>query len=236
MNALEQVEREIAEFRQQIERSSTMLDTLSSIQMEFEDLARTHQSIKSSVGSGQVSPADLEQLRQRLQDQLSSLEKLIDSIRKEVLGELATAQDNLTTANRNLKTDLSQQMSRLKQDVESKLIFLENELVQPKETIQSYVAEFEARVRTELRAVLNRIEQSGFSPTHLERLDKLDTRLQAAKTSIKAQDNRIDGTRTIAMIAAAMAIAALAVSVVTEFVGNPPLPGGETTEQSRRLN
>jgi DNA repair exonuclease SbcCD ATPase subunit len=219
MNAIEHVEQELAELRRRLEQSFGVIDALVGIQTEFEDLAKTYQNLKN----GSNGADHLAQFRETVNRRLTDLEKVIESTRKENIEELMNAQNELSAADRNLKAEMLQQITKLKLEVEGLFSTLKDEWAQPKEAMQAYVSEFESRLRTELRSALNRMEQSGFSPQHLEKLDKLDTRLHALKGTMISTDKQVKSLRQGLTVAIILSLVAIALPVVLTLAGGDRL-------------
>ena len=224
MNELEQVEQELGELRQQLEQAFGVLDALAQVQAEFEDLAKTHQTLKIYADESKINNKSFGQFQEKVNERLIAMERMLEASQQELRGEFINAQGELSNASRNLRTELAQQMGQLKREIDKQFLAFQQEWTGPRDEMQAYVDEFESRVRTELRAVINRIEQSGFTPDHLDRIDKLSTQVQGLRTSLRNTDDRTRGAQGWAVAALVTAILALVTPVILQLSGffDPP--------------
>jgi small-conductance mechanosensitive channel len=85
MHNLEYVEQELSELRQRLTQSVDMLDSLSNVQEEFENLARTHQLLRANVEESQT--AGLEQLQSTIEERFAAVESRLETLDLERLKE-----------------------------------------------------------------------------------------------------------------------------------------------------
>lgn len=230
---LEQIEQSLTDLQRRLEQSFEVLDALTLIQTQFQDLAQTYQSLKHRIETVDVVQTQLQQLqtevdhrythlevaiataqktadqlddliRQRLQplesaiasqqaamdevlqekiqQRLGQLEKVIESVQQASQHQLANTCSELTVADQTLRTELV--------DLRREVTSLRQEWSEPQAMMQDFILEFEERVKAELKTAIHRLNQSGFNPVHLERLEKLDNQLQSVKTSLRSADQR----------------------------------------------
>ena len=234
MNAIDHVEQELADLRLRLEQSFGVIDALVNIQTEFEDLAKTYQNLKNGLNSAD----QIAQFQATVNRRLTDLEKILESTRKEQIEELIAARNELSSADRTLKAEMLQQVAALKAEIEGGIAKLKQEWTQPNKSMQAYFSELEARLRSELHTAINRMEHSGFNPQELEKLDKLDTRLQTLKGTTLSTDKQIKSLRqgmTLAIVLSLLAIALPIVSIVLSGgyrINTQPSPSADPTAPS----
>lgn len=60
----------------------------------------------------------------------------------------------------------------------------------PREAMQIHIESMESRLRTELRGALSRIDQAGFSPMQIEKVEKLDVQVRGLRNALRTAERR----------------------------------------------
>ena len=167
MTDLAQVERELAELANQLKQSFKVLDGLAQVQLQFEELSQTHQKLKDYLDQNGSSGGNITQLKQALDDRLRELEVGIQSGWADINRQIASAQSDLTLADRNLNTELR----TYRQEIDQRLDLMSQEWEEQREALQVPIEDFEARLRSEMKAAMNWVTQSGVNSGQVEMLD-----------------------------------------------------------------
>lgn len=194
---IEKIEQKLAGFSQQIAQSSSVLDNLSAIQIQFEDLAQTYESFKTYSNKVKQKNQNLEVFKIDAEQRLDDLEK-----------SLKTVQASFGT---------------LQQDWEN-----------PREAVEIYLDNMENRLRTELRGALSQLDQSGTTPAHLDKLEKLDTQVRAMRTAVRNGERRSRILQNWLVVTSIVAVMGLGLQLVTPFIKAKQAPKAATpTEEPK---
>jgi DNA repair exonuclease SbcCD ATPase subunit len=222
MTDLAHVERELADLAGQLKQSFKVLDGLADVQLRFEELSRTYQRFKEFVEKNNASLGDVSQLQKSVDQRFVELETVFKTRSEEIRNQLSRTQGELSTIDRNLNTELTQQVSLLKRDMDERFGAIIKEWQQYRETMQVPIEEFEARLMAELKATLNRMNQSsGLSSTHLE---KLDAQVLNARSTLRTVEKQVRAMRTWLVITTLLSILALGLPIAM-FISQSGLTG-----------
>lgn len=195
------------------------------------ELSRAHEALRNQVEEAKANLETFVQTQGGSDQRLAELEKLIEASWKQARNELLQAQEELSTADRTLSSEMVKQINGLKREVEGRLGTILQEWMNQREAMRAPMEEFEARLRTELRANLTRLREAGLNPASFEKLDKLETQLRAVQSSsqetnkqLRQMSKRLTFTTVIACIALALPVALVALN--TDL-----LPFGNSTSQ-----
>lgn len=225
MTDLAHVERELAELADQLKQSFKVLDGLAEIQLHFEELSLTHQRFKDYIDKNNSALGDVNQLQKTIDHRFVELETAVKTRWEEMRNQIIRTQGELSTADRNLSAEVTQQISAFKREMDERFEALLREWKQQRDTMQVPIEEFEARLMTELKATLNRMNQSGVSATNFE---KLDAQILSTRSSMRNVEKQIGAMRTWLVITTLVAIVALGLPVANLV---RQMSGNVTTEQ-----
>lgn len=226
MKELEQVEQELADLRQRLEQSLDVLDNLSQVQIEFENLAKTHQQLRSN-SSGDVTRDDFEHLEIVLHDRFAQFEQQIQTTKQDIWGALAIAQQELKNADTMLATEVEQQFDQLTQDIDARLNQLRNEWMAYRQNssdrkLEAFAETVEGNLRSEVQAAIDQIAQLGLNQNQVERLELLDGRTQKIKSSLLSIDRRVLRLRNWLALTMLVSLGAIALSLILNFPSSTP--------------
>lgn len=192
---IEKIEQKLAGFSQQIAQSSSVLDNLSAIQIQFEDLAQTYESFKTYSNKVKQKNHNLEVFKVDAEQRLEDLEKSLKSVQAS--------------------------FGTLQQDWEN-----------PREAVEIYLDNMENRLRTELRGALSQLDQSGMSPSHLDKLEKLDTQVRALRTAVRTGERRSRLLQNWLVVTSIVAVMGLGMQLFTPLIKakQAPKPTATTEE------
>jgi DNA repair exonuclease SbcCD ATPase subunit len=179
---IEQLEKKLLDFSQQISQSSSVLENLSAIQAQFEDLARTYESFKNYNSKLKQKTQNLEVFKTDAEQRLDDIEKALKSAQAA--------------------------FSNLQKDWEN-----------PREAVEIYLDNMETRLRTELRGALSQLDQSGFSATHIDKLEKLDTQVRGLRTSLRKVEQRSRILQNWLVVTSLVALMGLGMQLFAPFLG-----------------
>ncbi|NJM56885.1 MAG: hypothetical protein HC857_04825 [Synechococcales cyanobacterium RU_4_20] len=119
---IERIEQKLVGFSQQIAQSSSVLDNLSAIQLQFEDLAQTYESFKTHNGKLKQKTQSLEVFKTDAEQRIDDIEKALKSIQTS-FGNLQKDWENpreaveiyLDNMETRLRTELRGALSQLDQ-------------------------------------------------------------------------------------------------------------------------
>lgn len=175
--------------------------------------------------------------RQQLDQSMGILDNLAQV--EAQFSDLAQLYQTLRTTIRQVQDD-----SRQVAELEKRLATLEGALQRmradftafqsdcenPREAVQIYIDNLETRLRTELRAVLTRLEQSGVGPAQVEKVDKVDSLVRGLKASSRETERRLQVMQSWLVAVSLVAIVALGLPLLTPFIQGTPSPMGDTEE------
>jgi DNA repair exonuclease SbcCD ATPase subunit len=210
MTDLALVERELAELASQLKQSFRVLDELGEVQLRFEELSQTHVKFKEFVEKNNNALTDLTQLQKIVDQRFLEIEAVLKTRWDEIRNQLARTHGELSTADRNLSVELMQQLNTLKREVDDRLMLITREWERQRDEMQAPLEEFEARLMTELKAALNRMNQSGFNTTHIE---KLDAQVLNTRSSLRTVEKQMKGMRTWLVLTTLLAVLAFGLPV-----------------------
>ncbi len=157
----------------------------------------------------QKPPANLGQM----DEQLAGLNQQLAQSAS-VLDELASIQvqfDDLAQTYADFKAYAQRLQSEdgggivtLRQDMEQRFLAVENSIKDaqrsfadgggegedPREAVQIHIENLENRLRQELRGALSRIDQAGFSPVQIEKVEKLDIQMRGMRNALRTAERR----------------------------------------------
>lgn len=153
--------------------------------------------------------------------------------------DLAQLYQTLRTTIRQVQDD-SRQMAELEQRLlaldgalqrlRADFTTFQGDCENPREAVQIYIDNLETRLRTELRAALNRLEQSGFGPAQIEKVDKVDTLVRGLKASARETERRLQLMQSWLVASSLVAIVALGLPLLTPFIQGTPSGTSPLTE------
>jgi len=208
------IEQELADLTSQLQQSFQVLDGLAHVQRQFEELAQTHQRFKESIDKNNAGLVTINQFQQNFDRRLADLENTVKSRSQDVVKQLSQVQTELSTADRALHKDLSQQISQCKQEMEEQFSAISQLSEQQRDVIRSSVRELEARLMNELSNVTERVNQSGISSTYVE---KLETALRNTRTTLRTVEKQLSSVYTWLAIVTFVVIVLLALQVPAFF-------------------
>lgn len=194
-----------------------------------------------STAANSASTVDplVEQFRQRLEASTGVLDNLarVEAQFSDLAQTYQGLQDTLQTL-----CQLGSHPNQIKADVDQRLKVVDASLHQlrldfegfqttfdnPREAVQIYIDNLENRLRNELRVALGRIEQSGFSPAQLDKLDKLDTQTRAYRTSLRDAERQIRLMKSWLLATSLVAAVALVLPVLAPLIS----PSGSSSGSS----
>ncbi|MGJ3246325.1 MAG: hypothetical protein ACFE0I_09650 [Elainellaceae cyanobacterium] len=193
----EMLTRDVDELKQSINhRWKTIQHDLATLQSELNtgDRYETDRLIaQMSQLQGQVNTQvsavqSLSQSQETFNQRLKQLETSMESSWKDIRQALLTAHDELSSADRTLKLEMTHQVNDMQKRLDEQLEVIAVEWANQKESLKAPIEEFESRLRSELRIAFNR----GFGPQHIDRLEKLTNQMNAARTAMRelGQANR----------------------------------------------
>ncbi len=190
LSELEHVEQELAELRNHFEQSFTVLDGLSKVQAQFEDLAQTYQLLKEHLGDLKATGRDIAQVQATFNHRFAELEKVFESRWAEVKSELFNLKNELSNADANLSAELAAQVSFLLGEVEKRFMSLQ-EWGTYSQAVQASLDQLEARLRTQQQVSMNQLTEAGFNDEHFEKQERLEHQLRLALSFIEDMERKL---------------------------------------------
>lgn len=92
----------------------------------------------------------------------------------------------------------------------------------PREAVQIYIETLEGRLRAELRGALSRIEQAGFSPAQLEKVEKLDIQVRGMRTALRNAERQGRLLQNWLVAVTLLAITALGLPLLMPLIVGEP--------------
>jgi DNA repair exonuclease SbcCD ATPase subunit len=225
MTEFAQVEQELAELTSQLHQSFKVLDDLAQVQRQFEELARTHQKFRDSIDKNNAALADLshfqKQLQQASDDRLEQLETKFQSRWEELSRQVLQMQTAVTNGDRALRTDLSQQLSMLKIEAETRSTDSLEAVQRQSEVMRLTMAETETRLAAQLKTSVEQVSQTSASATYV---DKLEVSLRNTRSSLRNTENQLRTMRNWLLVVTTGMIAALGLSLPPVLLGQRPAP------------
>jgi len=130
-----------------------------------------------------------------------------------------------------LRREMDQRFGSFEKSLQdAKQRFAEGESEEAREAIQIHVENLEGRLRQELRGALSRIDQAGFSPVQIEKLDKLDIQVRGMRNALRTSERRERMLQNGLVAVAIMALMALSMPLLM------PLILGEGEKPNEGLN
>jgi len=188
MTDLAYVERELASLTNQLKQSFEVLDDLAQVQTQFNDLARTHQKFKDVIDSQGSALDTMAQLQKIIDQRFGDLETQLDSYKKELRGQLLDVQAEIGVGDRTLKTELMQQINGLKRDLDERMMDAAQEWERQRDAVKAPLEEFENRLRSEIKAAVNWVNQSG---VNVGQVEMLDTQIRANRNTIQTLEKQM---------------------------------------------
>ncbi len=109
-----------------------------------------------------------------------------------------------------------QSMEKSLQDAQHRSTGEEGE--EAREAVQIQIENLESRLRQELRGALNRIDQAGFSPVQLEKLEKLDIQMRGMRNALRSSERRERMLQNGLVAVAIMALMALGMPLLMPLI------------------
>ncbi len=151
-----------------------------------------------------------------IQTQFEDLAQTYQSL-KDYTHQAKLKNQNLESAQAETERRLQALDSRLG-TLQSSLATMQKDWENPREAVEIYLDNLENRLRTELRGALNHMEQAGFNPTQLDKLDKLDTQVRAFRTSLRTAERRGRILQNWLVATSITALMALGIPLLLPFV------------------
>jgi len=212
------IEQELVDLTSQLQQSFQVLDGLAQVQRQFEELAQTHQRFKEAIDKSNAGLATTNQFQQNFDRRLTELETSIKSKSQDALERFSQVQTELSTVDRALHQELSQQINQCKQEIEEQFSAISQLSEQHRDATHNRTRELEARLMHELNTVTERVNQSGISSTYV---DKLETALRSTRTALRTVEKQLSAVYTWLAIVTFILIVLLAIEVPTLFSNKP---------------
>lgn len=205
INATEATLGDFGQLREQLDQRLQQLEM--GTEARWQTLQHDVATLQTNLQEVQQAADHERQAQATLSERLAHLETTMESSWKDLRGALLEAQNETSLANRNLKTEFTEQTGHLRRNFEAQLAETVANWNQQKKALQAPIEEFEARLRSELRSVLSQ----GFGPQHIEKLEKLSTQMSSSKSALRAMDKKLQRLRVGLMLTTLIAAIALAV-------------------------
>lgn len=160
------------------------------------ELSSVQQKLTSSV-------TELAQLKESFEQRTTRVEGLTESIWKEVRSELVKAQNQVDASNRNLGAQLTQQVSNLKHELESKMAAVLQQWMSQADLMHLPLEELESRLKDDWKSLFEELSEAGFTP---ENFRKLDSRIQGNKLSVRNLEKQLKTMRVWLFVAVSTAV------------------------------
>lgn len=147
--------------------------------------------------------AELAQLKESFEQRTTRVEGLTESIWKEVRSELVKAQNQVDASNRNLGAQLTQQVSNLKHELESKMAAVLQQWMSQADLMHLPLEELESRLKDDWKSLFEELSEAGFTP---ENFRKLDSRIQGNKLSVRNLEKQLKTMRVWLFVAVSTAV------------------------------
>ncbi len=148
----------------------------------------------------------------RVEAQFSDLAHVYQSLRDSIRQMQEGAKTAAEVEQRVLNFEKS--LARLRSDLDT----FQKDFENPRDAVQIYIDNLETRLRTELRAALNRIEQSGIGPAQVEKIEKMDSQVRTLKTNLRDAERRLQMMQSWLVATTLMAVVGLALPIVGPMI------------------
>jgi hypothetical protein len=170
-----------------------------------------------------VSIAEIAAVKQSLGNRCNQIETLTQSIWSQVKDELLKTQNQVDTANSNLRDQVFNQTSTAKREIEGSIAAVLQQWVNQRDALDATIARLEEK-----------IEQQNDAGCNPENIRKLDSRSQRNKLSLNDIESQVKRLQFWLSIASAIAIISGSISLYLLIFGTEkqPTPEQNTTEES----
>lgn len=125
-----------------------------------------------------------------------------------------------------LRRDMDQRFQSLEKHLhEAQYRLVEGGGEDTREAVQIHIENLESRLRQELRGALSRIDQAGFSPVQIEKLDKLDIQMRGMRNALRTAERRGHMLQNGLVAVAIMAVMGLAMPLLMPLILGQDKPG-----------
>lgn len=225
MTDLEHVERELTRMLNQFKQSSRVMDGLVQIQGQFEDLALTYHKLRESVNETNKALETVNRLQLSFDQQIKHIESELETGQRDLRHDVAQVQEDARIA-RSISKELAQKLEAIRQEIEDRFAAASEEWADQRDAVQIPMEEFEARLMAELKATVNRLNQSGLnSAVQAEKVEKLDTQLRGTRSSLRTVEKQMRVIRTWLFLTVFISLVALCFplsSLIADFTGISP--------------
>ncbi len=119
----------------------------------------------------------------------------------------------------SLRRDMEQRFQSIEKSFDdAQHRFAEGNDEEAREAVQIHIENLENRLRQELRGALSRIDQAGFSPVQIEKLDKLDIQMRGMRNALRTAERRGNMLQNGLVAVAIMALMALAMPLLMPLI------------------
>ncbi|OLP20397.1 hypothetical protein BST81_01325 [Leptolyngbya sp. 'hensonii'] len=188
MNNLEQIEAELTTLRQRLTQSTGVLENLTTVQIEFENLLHAYHKLTEYIDQAKQTLQDLERSQvdceQRFTALTRSAERQQEQFREEALKREQT-----------LKADLARQIEALKEESERKRSDFLRDWDSHRESVRNQLDELGVRLRVELKTLTNQLNEVKPDDEYLVKLERVETAARKSKAAMLELDQRLDSMR-----------------------------------------
>ena len=133
----------------------------------------------------------------------------------------------------SLRRDMDQRFQSIEKTLqEAQHRFADEDGEEAREAVQIHIENLENRLRQELRGALSRIDQAGFSPVQLEKLDKLDIQMRGMRNALRTAERRERMLQNGLVAVAIMALMALCMPLLMPLILGDDKPGDPLKNRS----
>jgi len=150
LREIESLEQELTEFRSRLQQSLAVLDQLSEVQVQFQDLAQTHTQLKEYIRAAEQTLQEVAQAQATINRRLLEFEKGTEGRWSEFRQELFDVRNELENADRNLSEKLARQAGYLAEGNQIDVRYIERieRLEAHMYGAETYIRKLDRRIRT----------------------------------------------------------------------------------------
>ena len=188
IDALNNLDQELSLLRSQLEKSFEVIDDLSQIQSQFEELAYSYRQFKQYAADAEAEIRELQQTKSDLKRHVYQLEREIEGNLSEFRNEMLALQDEA-----------------------QKII---DTLAQTDERFVDSVADVKT-LKTDLQLTLRRCQDLGFDVDNLEKIQNFNHQIQELLSYPQQVNSRLDRVTNLVLLAFAMGATAIAINLLS---------------------
>lgn len=222
LNELEYIEQELAELRNHLKRSLTVVDTLANIPAQFE--LEDYKDLKKNLQQIKTDREEFSQFKASANQRLTEIESLINSRAIEFKNGLVQLRDELERADihlSNYNAQLAKQVSEIKEEVAFRL---SNFLIEwtKDEATQTFLDKiFDTKLNAEFEIFVQHLSEAGFNAQHFEKQEMLETELRLTQSSLQDAQRQLQMMRNFTTVTGVTVAITLGL-VILQLVTNRP--------------